>query len=189
MGIINRFLLLLLSLAVAALSLAVLLAALGKLPEEVWLDSIRYALGRMETIAGAAVVFLLSLRLLGQVFARSGEQTTSKGEYVIESSANGEVRVALDAVRNLVDRLAREAHGVRDVRVKVQAKNHKDGATLALTLDLTVGREADVPKLSEQLKATVQQQLIQTMNLTDVPVNIVVADISDKQPAKKHRVV
>ena len=99
------------------------------------------------------------------------------------------MRVALDAVRNFVDRLVRETHGVHDVRVKVQAKNHKDGASLAVALSLTVGREADIPKLSAQLAQHIQQQLAQSMELSEVPVDIVVADISDKQPARKHRVV
>ena len=189
MGIINRFLLLLLSLAAAVLSLAVIGAALGQLPETVWLAELRYALTRQETLAGAGVAFLISLKLLGQVFAGKKEQSTSKGEYVIASGPNGEVRVALDAVRNFVDRLARETHGVHDVRVKVQAKNHKDGASLAVALSLTVGREADIPKLSAQLAQHIQQQLAQSMELSEVPVDIVVADISDKQPARKHRVV
>lgn len=189
MGIINRFLLLLLSLTAAALALAVIGAAAGWLPETVWLEELRYALTRKETLAGAGIAFLISLKLLGQVFARSKEKATSKGEYVIASGPDGEVRVALDAIRNFVDRLAREVHGVYDVRVKVQAKNHKEGATLAVALALTAGRQADIPKLSAQLAQHIQQQLAQTMELPEVPVDIVVADIADRQPARKHRVV
>ena len=189
MGIINRFLLLLLSLLTLALSISVLGAVFGWLPESVWLDSLHYAMARQETIAASVVVFLVSLKLLGQVFCCSKDKTTSKGEYVIESGPRGEVRVALDAVRNFTDRLAREAHGVRDVRVVVKARNRKEGATLALQLELVVGREAEVTKLSEKLTTTIQQQLEQTMALTEVSVNIVIKDVSDAQPSKKHRVV
>ncbi|SDG53406.1 hypothetical protein SAMN05216584_10684 [Selenomonas sp. WCT3] len=189
MGLINRFLLLLLSLMTLALSISVLGAVFGWLPEAVWLDAIHYALGRQETIAVAVVVLLISLRLLGQVFSCSKEKVASKGEYVIESGPRGEVRVALDALRNFTDRLAREAHGVRDARVTVKAKNRKEGADLSLHLDLVVGREAEVTKLSEKLTTTIQQQLEQTMALTDVPVTIVIKDVSDAQPSKKHRVV
>lgn len=189
MGLINRFFLLLLSLMMLALSFAVFGAFFHWLPETVWLEAIRYALGRQETMAVAAVVFLISLKMLGQVFFCSGEKTTSKGEYVIESGPRGEVRVALEAVRNFADRLAREAHGVRDVRVAVKANNCKEGATLALHLDLVVGREAEVTKLSEKLTTTIQQQLEQTMALAEVPVTIVIKDVSDAQPSKKHRVV
>lgn len=189
MGLINRFFLLLLSLITLALSIAVLGAVFGWLSEAVWLEAIRYALGRQETIAAAVVAFLIGLKLLAQVFSRSREKMSSKGEYVIESGPRGEVRVALDAVRNFTDRLAREAHGVRDVRVVVKAKNRKEGATLALHLDLVVGREAEVTTLSEKLTTTIQQQLEQTMALAEVPVTIVIKDVSDAQPSKKHRVV
>lgn len=189
MGVINRFLLLLLLLPAAALSLAVIGAAFGLLPETVWLDSIHDALSRKETIAVAVAALLISLKLLGQVFHRSSDKTTGKGEYVIESSPRGEVRVALDAVRNLTDRLARETHGVRDVRVRVRAKNSREGASLTLQLGLVIGRETEVKKLTEQLTNSIQQHLEQTMALPDVPVSIVVTDVSDAVPDKKHRVV
>lgn len=189
MGVINRFLLLLLSLTAAALSLAVIGAVSGLLSETVWLDSIHYALSRKETIAAAAAAFLISLKLLGYVFHRSSDKSTSKGEYVLESSPHGEVRIALDAVRNLTDRLARETHGVRDVRVMVKAKNSQGSSSLALELSLIVGRETEVKKLTDHLTNSIQQHLAQTMALTDVPVNIVVADVSDAVPDRKHRVV
>lgn len=188
MGVINRFLLLLLSLAAAVLSLAVIGAASGLLAETVWLDSLHYALSRRETIALAAAAFLISLKLLGCVFHRSHEKATGRGEYVIESSPQGEVRVALDAVKNLTERLAREAHGVRDARVRVKVQNNRDGASLALALNLTIGREAEVKKLTEHLTGSIQQHLAQTMALTDVPVSIVISDVSDAVPDRKHRV-
>lgn len=189
MGVINRFLLLLLSLSTAVLSLAVLGAVSGLLAETLWLDSIHYALSRKETIAVSAVAFLISLKLLGCVFHRSREKALSRGEYVIAASPHGEVRVALDAVRNLTDRLAREAHGVRDVRVRVKVKNNRDNASLALEVNLVIGREAEVKKLTEQLTNSIQQHLAQTMALTEVPVTIVVTDVSDAVPDRKHRVV
>ena len=48
MGIINRILLFFFSLSVAALSLVVLAACLGVLPESVWLNELQYALTRPE---------------------------------------------------------------------------------------------------------------------------------------------
>lgn len=189
MGIINRFLLLMLSLTAAVFSLAVIGAAGGLLAETVWLDSLRYSLSRRETVVVAVVALLISVRLLLYVFHRDGDKNISKGEYVIESSSYGEVRVALDAVRNLADRLARETHGVRDVRVKVKVKNAQNGATLALKLSLTIGREAEVKKLTEQLVSSMQRCLEQTMALTDIPITVVVSDVSDSVPDRKHRVV
>ena len=189
MSIINRFLLLWLSLIGTALSVAVFGAALSFLPEQVWLEQIRFALGRQETAAAAVLVLLISLKLLAAVFRRQGEPAGSKGEYVISSSPQGEVRVALDAIRNLVDQLARETHGVRDAKVKVAARKGKNSDTLSLQLRLVIGREADVTKMTEELTRAIQQRLKQIMALSDVPVNIVVSDVTDGAPVKRHRVV
>ena len=52
-----------------------------------------------------------------------------------------------------------------------------------------IGREADVTKMSEELTRAIQQRLEQIMALSDVPVNIVVSDVTDGAPVKRHRVV
>ncbi len=191
MSIINRFLLLLLSLTGIALSGAVLAAAVQVLPENVWLKQLHFALAQKETLAVCVVALLICLKLLLAVFSRKpGEPSTSKGEYVIDAGPKGEVRVALEAIRSLADRMAREVHGVRDANVRIKAKNPKEGAaSLSLDVDLTVGREADVSLVAKTLTDRVQEHFRRTMALEDVPVNVVVSEVSDVQPEKKHRVV
>ena len=100
------------------------------------------------------------------------------------------MRVALEAIRSLADRMAREVHGVRDARVKIKARNKAEGeASLSMDMDLTVGREADVSQVAATLTERLQSHLARTMGLTDVPINVVVSEVSDLQPEKKHRVV
>ena len=191
MSIINRFLLLLLSLTGIALSGAVLAAAVQVLPENVWLKQLHFALAQKETLAVCVVALLICMKLLLAVFSRKpSEPSTSKGEYVIDAGPKGEVRVALEAMRSLADRMAREVHGVRDANVRIKAKNPKEGAaSLSLDVDLTVGREADVSLVARTLTDRVQEHFRRTMALEDVPVNVVVSEVSDVQPEKKHRVV
>ncbi|MBE6092014.1 MAG: alkaline shock response membrane anchor protein AmaP [Selenomonas ruminantium] len=191
MSIINRFLLLLLSLTGIALSGAVLAAAVQVLPENVWLKQLHFALAQKETLAVCVVALLICMKLLLAVFSRKpSEPSTSKGEYVIDAGPKGEVRVALEAIRSLADRMAREVHGVRDANVRIKAKNPKEGAaSLSLDVDLTVGREADVSLVAKTLTDRVQEHFRRTMALEDVPVNVVVSEVSDVQPEKKHRVV
>ena len=191
MSIINRFLLLLLSLTGIALSGAVLAAAVQVLPENVWLKQLHFALAQKETLAVCVVALLICMKLLFAVFSRKpSEPSTSKGEYVIDAGPKGEVRVALEAIRSLADRMAREVHGVRDANVRIKAKNPKEGAaSLSLDVDLTVGREADVSLVARTLTDRVQEHFRRTMALEDVPVNVVVSEVSDVQPEKKHRVV
>jgi len=191
MSIINRFLLLLLSLAGGALAGAVLAAAMQILPENVWLKQIHFALAQRETLIVCVVALLICVKLFLAVFSRkAGESATSKGEYVIDAGPSGEVRVALEAVRSLADRMAREVHGVRDAKVRIKAQNHKEGAaSLSLDVDLSVGREAEVSQVAKTLTTRVQEHFRRTMALEDVPVNVVVSEVSDAEPEKKHRVV
>ncbi|SHK93560.1 hypothetical protein SAMN05216582_12538 [Selenomonas ruminantium] len=191
MSVINRFLLLLLSLAGLALSGAVLAAFVQILPENVWLKQLHYVLAQQETLAVCMVFLLISVKLLLAVFSRKpGDTSISKGEYVIDAGPRGEVRVALEAMRSLADRMAREVHGVRDARVKIKAKTQKGGAaSLSLDVDLSVGREADVSQVAKTLTDRVQEHFRRTMALEDVPVNVVVSEVSDAEPEKKHRVV
>lgn len=191
MSIINRFLLLLLSLACMGLSLLVMAAAVQVLPENVWLKQFHYILARQETLMVCVVALLISVKLLLAVFSRKpSDPSTSKGEYVIDAGPKGEVRVALEAMRGLADRMAREVHGVRDANVRIKAKNPKEGAaSLSLDVDLTVGREADVSLVARTLTERVQEHFRRTMALEDVPVNVVVSEVSDAEPEKKHRVV
>lgn len=191
MSIINRFLLLLLSLAGLAVSGAILAAAVQVLPENVWLKQIHFALAQKETLAICTVFLLICVKLLLAVFSRKpSDPSTSKGEYVIDAGPQGEVRVALEAMRSLADRMAREVHGVRDANVRIKAKNPKEGAaSLSLDVDLTVGREADVSVVAKTLTERVQEHFRRTMALESVPVNVVVSEVSDAEPEKKHRVV
>ena len=57
MGIINRFLLFVFALFLVMLSLAVLAMCLQIVPEHYWLNELRFALGRTETIAVSAAAF------------------------------------------------------------------------------------------------------------------------------------
>ncbi|BAL82919.1 hypothetical protein SELR_12110 [Selenomonas ruminantium subsp. lactilytica TAM6421] len=191
MSIINRFFVLLLSLACIGLSGLIIAAAVQVLPENVWLKQLHYILGRQETFMVCIVVLLMAVKLLFAVFSRKpGDPSTSKGEYVIDAGPQGEVRVALEAMRSLADRMAREVHGVRDANVRIKARNPKEGAArLSLDVDLTVGREADVSVVAKILTERVQEHFRRTMALESVPVNVVISEVSDAQPEKKHRVV
>ncbi|MCR5757724.1 MAG: alkaline shock response membrane anchor protein AmaP [Selenomonas sp.] len=191
MSIINRFLLLLLSLMGLALSFAVLAAAMQVLPENVWLKQLHFVLAQKETYIVCLVMVLICVKLFLAVFSRKpSTPSTSKGEYVIDAGPQGEVRVSLEAMRSLADRMAREVHGVRDAKVRIKAHNPKEGeASLSLDVDLSVGREAEVSVVAKTLTNRVQEHFRRTMALTDVPVNVMVSEVSDAEPEKKHRVV
>ena len=189
MGMINRLFLLFQTLCMIAMSVAVLGAATTLLPEQLWLNEAHYALTRYETVIIAVCLMLISIRLLAAVFRRADKKTRGKGEYVIESSPNGEVRVSLEAIRLLSDRLAREVQGVRDVHVQLQSPKKQSGTALSLTLDLVIGQEAEISSLSSQIMEKIRRHLDHMMSLNDIPIQIVVSEVTDAAPVRKHRVV
>lgn len=193
MGIINRILLFFFSLSVAALSLVVLAACLGVLPESVWLNELQYALTRPETIAGAVVVFLIAFQLFCCSFRRTRPAEHAKGEYLVLQNEAGAVRVALDAVRRLVEQTATGLPGIRLARAKVYRVHSGRGAEAAdqlkLVLDLSIGRGLNVNEVSASAAKEIREELQEVMGLSDVALDLRVTSLSDAALPSKRRVV
>ena len=193
MGIINRILLFFFSLSVAALSLVVLAACLGVLPESVWLNELQYALTRPETIAGAVVVFLIAFPLFCCSFRRPPPAEHATGEYLVLQNEAGAVRVALDAVRRLVEQTATGLPGIRLARAKVYRVHSGRGAETAdqlkLVLDLSIGRGLNVNEVSASAAKEIREELQEVMGLSDVALDLRVTSLSDAALPSKRRVV
>ena len=101
MGYINRFLLFLYTLAIALAALGVIVLCLPVFPIPVILNETAFVLSRWETMAGAALVFILSVHLLACSFSggsKHEEKKEQEPEAVVVHGAGGEVRVAVSAV-------------------------------------------------------------------------------------------
>lgn len=189
MGIINRFFLFVFTVFMVMLSLGVLAVCLQIVPEHYWLNELRFALGRTETMAGAVVVLLVSLHLLLLSFSRHTPKAVSHGELVMVKSQAGEVGVALDAVRGLVDKLVRDVRGVRDAKVKVFSVKKEGEPPLSVSLSLIIGQECNVADVSAAASELVSSHLSKVLGYGQVPVEVTIADITNASPDRKHRVV
>lgn len=189
MGIINRFFLFVTALFLALLSLGVLAVCLQVMPEHYWLNELRFVLGRQETLAVFAAAFFLSLHLVLLSFSRQPSKSVSHGELVMVESSAGQVGVALEAVRGLVEKLIRDVRGVRDAKVKVKALPQGEGAPLAVSLALIIGQETNVAEVSAAVASLVSGRLQKILGFSQVPVEVQIADITNAAPDRKHRVV
>ncbi len=189
MGIINRFFLFVFALFLVLLSLAVLAVCLQVVPEHYWLNELRFVLGRPETIVVSAVAFFLSLHLVLLSFSRQAPKSVSHGELVMVESSAGQVGVALDAVRSLVDKLVRDVRGIRDAKVKVKSAPKGAGEPLSVSLALIIGQETNVAEVSEAVSNMVSSQLQNILGYSQVPVEVLITDITNAAPDRKHRVV
>ena len=110
MGYINRFLLFIYALVIALASLGLGALCFHILPEAVIQNEVAFALSRWETIAGAVVVFLWSVHLMGCSLSRS-ERSRGDAEAIILLGAAGERRNFVFAGRGKAGKRAAAGSG------------------------------------------------------------------------------
>ena len=197
MGYINRFLLFLYALAVALAALGVIVLCLPVFPVPAILNETAFLLSRWETIAGAALVFLISVHLVACSLtcgSRSGEQKEKKEpEAVVVRGASGEVRVAIPAVSSMAEKSASKVYGVENVDAKVEARRvtGEDGvlsSKVAIGLEVALAAGQNVAQASDAIRAAVSEQMDNVLGLADYSIDISIAEFAGMDAAKKSRV-
>lgn len=197
MGYINRFLLFLYALAVALAALGVIVLCLPVFPVPAILNETAFLLSRWETIAGAALVFLISVHLVACSLtcgSRSGEQKEKKEpEAVVVRGASGEVRVAIPAVSSMAEKSASKVYGVENVDAKVEARRvtGEDGvpsSKVAIGLEVALAAGQNVTQASDAIRAAVSEQMDNVLGLADYSIDISIAEFAGMDAAKKSRV-
>ena len=197
MGYINRFLLFLYALAVALAALGVIVLCLPVFPVPAILNETAFLLSRWETIAGAVLVFLISVHLVACSLtcgSRSGEQKEKKEpEAVVVRGASGEVRVAIPAVSSMAKKSASKVYGVENVDAKVEARRvtGEDGvpsSKVAIGLEVALAAGQNVAQASDAIRAAVSEQMDNVLGLADYSIDISIAEFAGMDAAKKSRV-
>lgn len=188
MLIIDRIMLAMYTLAMTIVSLGVVVLTLRFFPEDVVWTNLIFLLSRWETGAVAVLFMLISLRLFKVSFGSSNLQTSD--EAIVVHGTLGDVRVAIIAIKTLVDKVARGIKGVRDVKINVIAKNNKQGnlEDIAVKIKIVVGPESNVPEISGQMQQLVKEKLKNTVGIDVGEIDVLVENISDAN-LQKQRVV
>ena len=197
MGYINRFLLFLYALAVALAALGVIVLCLPVFPVPAILNETAFLLSRWETIAGAALVFLLSVHLVACSLtcgSGGGEKKAKKeSEAVVVRGAGGEVRVAIPAVSDLAEKSAAKVHGVENVNAKVEARrvtgeDNMMTSKVSIGLDIALAAGQNVAEVSDAVRTAVSEQMNGVLGISDYSIDISVSEFAGKDLAKKSRV-
>ena len=197
MGFFNRFLLFLYTLAVALAALGVVALCLPIFPVPEILRTAEFLLSRWETIAGAVVVFFLSVHLLACSFSggsKHEEKKEQEPEAVVVHGAGGEVRVAVSAVSSLAEKSAAKVHGVENANAKVESRRAAGGqsqapaSSVVIGIDLELGAGQNVAQVSDAVRAAVSEQMNEVLGLSDYSIDISIAEIAGREAAKKSRV-
>ena len=186
MGIVSRFFLLLYVLVVSVAVLVFAGVCLQLIPKQNWQYYLNYIIAQQETVIVLAVMLFFSLFFLGFVFS-SQKDTRAFGEILLKEGEPGEVRVAIDAIKRLIERAALSVNGVREVNVTI-LKN-KGEAPISVQLTIILGQGHSAPAVSETVVAAIDKAIFTALQIGGVPVDVKVKDITNAVVERKQRVV
>lgn len=169
MGVIDRIILTVYTFSLAIISFATVLAALGLVAPAEWV------LSHLERPGGRWVVGLLgaaflavSVRLIFFAFYRR-----RAGQALVHETELGDVRISLDAVENLVKKVARSVKGVREVKASVQSET----AGLSTELRCVFSPDVSIPEVSQQIQDEVRTYVRRVVGVDVAVVRVHVENI------------
>lgn len=170
MGLFDRVVL-----AVSTVSLAII-AALTMLMSFGWTFPLDLLGTSLQTPQGRLVIGLLSgfylissLRLVYYAFRRK-----YSGQTVIHETSLGEIRVSLDAVENLVRRVARQTQGVRDVKSHVSLST----AGIRVWAKIVVSPDVSIPSVSNEVQSSIKSYVRNVVGVEVADVCVYVENIT-----------
>ena len=170
MGVFDRILLFLFSLAVAIL--AVLAGA-----QTFGVDWLNWLLEEysLQLLISTLALFLLALRFLT---FRTGD--TKEPQAIVHKTEHGEVRISLQTLESLADRAARLVRGVNDLKTKVRPVE----AGIRIAVRITVDPDLDIPQITASVQQKVKDYVETTAGVTVQNVIVYVNDLTKVQAGK-----
>lgn len=123
----------------------------------------------------AALALICAGFLLGMTFRMRREEKT-----IISQTQFGEIRIAVSAVESLAFRAAKKVKGVKDVHVGVRA----DSADLDIFIEISVNPDLNIPQISEEIKAKVDEYVFETIGIRVNTVKVLVTKVSGENRAR-----
>lgn len=188
MGIISRLLLLLYVLAVMAALAVSAGVCLHFISTQVWQAYLNWIISTQETLVVIAVMFLASLCLL--TMALSGKKSNVanvKGDVELQKGTFNEVKVAVPAIVSVVERAALSVQGVRQVEAKVQ--NQGGDTPVNVHVEIILSQSYSAPEVSALVKTEINKALQTALQISDVPIEVKVTEVTHAVTEREKRVV
>lgn len=168
MGLLDRLLLTVYTLALMVFSAITVVVAVGdQAPFNAFHLALLNPQGRWVTGAVSLLVFVSSARLLYSAFAPPRMQ-------VVHETDLGDVRISREAVENLVQRVARQVRGVRDVRARVGL----GGDGVVARARIWVSPDVGIPGLARQLQDELRRAMREVVGVELSELTLRVENIS-----------
>lgn len=187
MGIISRLLLLLYVLAVMAALVISAGVCLHFIPTQVWQSYLNWIISTKETIFVIAIMFLASLCLLIMTLSSRKGTVNVKGDVELQKGTFSEVKVAVPAIISVVERAALSVQGVRQVEAKVQ--NTGGETPISVQISMILGQSYSAPDVSYMVKTEINKALQTALQISEVPVDVKVTEVTHAVVEREKRVV
>lgn len=188
MGIISRLLLFLYVLAVMAALIVSAGVCLHLIPAQLWQNELKEIISRQETLAVIGAMFVASLCLLCVVF--SGKKKSieyDSGDIELQKGQAGEVFVAVEAITSVVERAALTVSGVREVHAEVLKIS--GAVPLKVKMSVVLAQGYSAPQVSAKVNSAVNSALMTALEISGVPVEVKITEVTHAIVERERRVV
>lgn len=190
MGIINRSLLFLYALALSLLSLFGVILCLQLIPGIDVLNEWQYLIEHRDAFIGVtALMFILSIHFI-VLSISTNKDIANEREMILEHAAQGDIKISLVAVKDLVEKMSMSVRGVRDAQAKVVISTEKSNhQNLILSLKVAIAQQVNIVSVSNDISSQIKKYFTDTIGMTEPIINISVMNITNTYLSKKKRVV
>ena len=109
------------------------------------------------------------------------------GDVELEKGTQKEVSVTIPAIVSVVERAALSVAGVRQVEANVQ--NQGGNIPVKVQLSIILSQNYSAPEISAEVKKAVNEALQVVLEISDVPVEIKVSEITHAVIERERRVI
>ena len=176
MGIFDRIILTIYTFLLTFLSLGVIMISLRLIPLDFVWTGISFIYDHREVSLVGAVFFLVSIRLL-----LAGVRSRRSKNNIVHHNDMGDIYISLDAVENLVEKVARQVRGVRNIRVFA---SHADSG-LKISVKAVISPESHVPSVTAEVQERVNAYVKNTVGIELAEMKIFVKNISNDFKARQ----
>ncbi len=187
MGIIGRLLLFLYVLVVIAALIVVGGVCLNFIPAQIWQSELQFIIRSQETLAVVGVMLVASFCLLSVVFSRKKSARILSSDVELIRDATGEVKITIEALAGVIERAALTVTGVREVSASVYKQEGK--VPLKIQLDIVLSQGYTAQKVCAQVNKAVNEALMTAAQISEVPVEIKVTEVTHAIVERERRVV
>jgi uncharacterized alkaline shock family protein YloU len=187
LGIPGRLLLFLYVLVVIAALVAVGGVCLQFIPTQIWQYELQFMIRAPETLAVIGVMLVASLCLLSVVFSGKKSAKILNSDLELLKDATGEVSITIEALTGVVERAALTVTGVRQVSATVYKQEGK--VPLNVRLEIVLSQSYTAQKVGAQVNKAVNDALMTAAQISGVPVEIKVTEVTHAIIERERRVV